>query len=114
MDFFADLYSPCADCEGKRFQDKILQVQVKRHSIHDVLNLTINQAIAFFEASCPSALKGLRVLKQLGLGYLTLGQPANTLSGGETQRLKIARELANTPKRSATNQIPQWCPLNPG
>ena len=103
MYFLADLYVPCAECEGKRFKDKILQVQVKGHSIHDVLNLTVDQAIAFFETSCPSALKGLRVLKQLGLGYLTLGQPANTLSGGETQRLKIARELANTPKRSAAH-----------
>jgi excinuclease ABC subunit A len=103
MYFLADLYVPCAECEGKRFQEKILQVRVKGHSIHDVLNLTVDQAITFFETSCPSALKGLRVLKQLGLGYLTLGQPANTLSGGETQRLKIARELANAPKRSAVN-----------
>jgi excinuclease ABC subunit A len=103
MYFLADLYVPCAECEGKRFKEKILQIRVKDHSIHDILNLTVDQAIAFFETSCPSALKGLRVLKQLGLGYLTLGQPANTLSGGETQRLKIARELANTPKRSAAN-----------
>jgi excinuclease ABC subunit A len=103
MYFLADMYVPCAECEGKRFKDKILQVHIKGHSIHDVLNLTVDQAIDFFETSCPSSLKGLRVLKQLGLGYLTLGQPANTLSGGETQRLKIARELANTPKRSATN-----------
>ncbi len=103
MYFLADLYVPCAECEGKRFKDKILQVHIKEHSIHDVLNLTVDQAIAFFETSCPSSLKGLRVLQQLGLGYLTLGQPANTLSGGETQRLKIARELANTPKRLASN-----------
>ena len=103
MYFLADLYVPCADCEGKRFKDKILQVQVKEHSIHDVLNLTVDQAVAFFATSCPKVLKGLRVLQQLGLGYLTLGQPATTLSGGETQRLKIARELANTPKRSPAN-----------
>ncbi len=103
MYFLADLYVPCAECEGKRFKDKILQVHIKEHSIHDVLNLTVDKAIDFFETSCPSSLKGLRVLQQLGLGYLTLGQPANTLSGGETQRLKIARELANTPKRSATS-----------
>ena len=103
MYFLADLYVPCAECEGKRFKEKILQVRVKEHSIHDVLNLTVDQAIVFFEASCPSALKGLRVLKQLGLGYLTLGQPATTLSGGETQRLKIARELATTTKRSSIN-----------
>ena len=107
MYFLADMYVPCAECEGKRFKDKILQVQIKEHSIHDVLNLTVDQAIDFFETSCPSSLKGLRVLKQLGLGYLTLGQPANTLSGGETQRLKIARELANTPKRSSTTTAPK-------
>ena len=100
MFFLADLYVPCAECEGKRFREKILQVRVKEHSIHDVLNLTVDQALAFFATSCPKVLKGLRVLQQLGLGYLTLGQPATTLSGGETQRLKIARELANTPKRS--------------
>ena len=107
MYFLADMYVPCAECEGKRFKDKILQVHIKDHSIHDVLNLTVDQAIDFFETSCPSSLKGLRVLKQLGLGYLTLGQPANTLSGGETQRLKIARELANTPKRSTTTTTPK-------
>ena len=73
MYFLADLYVPCAECEGKRFKDKILQVQIKDHSIHDVLNLTVDQAINFFEASCPSSLKGLQVLQQLGLGYLTLG-----------------------------------------
>ena len=94
MNFLADLYVPCAECEGKRFKDKILQVHVKGHSIHDVLNLTVDQAITFFETSCPSTLKGLRVTKQLGLGYLTLGQPATTLSGGKTQRSKIAMELA--------------------
>jgi excinuclease ABC subunit A len=103
MYFLADLYVPCADCEGKRFQEKILQVKIKGHSIHDVLNLTVDQALGFFAPSCPTVLKGLQVLQQLGLGYLTLGQPATTLSGGETQRLKIARELANTPKESAAD-----------
>ena len=103
MYFLADLYVPCAECEGKRFKDKILQVQVKNHSIHDILNLTVDQAMTFFATSCPKLLNGLQVLQQLGLGYLTLGQPANTLSGGETQRLKIARELVTTPKRPAVN-----------
>ena len=102
MYFLADLYVPCAECEGKRFKDKVLQVHIKGKSIHDVLNLTVDQAVMFFETSCPSALKGFSILQQLGLGYLTLGQPATTLSGGETQRLKIARELANSPKRSDT------------
>ncbi len=106
MYFLADLYVPCAECEGKRFKEKILQVRIHKHSIHDVLNLTVDQASAFFTTSCPKVLKGLRVLQQLGLGYLTLGQPATTLSGGETQRLKIARELANTPKRPSIHPSP--------
>ncbi len=107
MYFLADMYLPCEQCEGKRFKDKILQVHVKGHSIHDVLNLTVDQAIGFLEGSCPSALNGLQILQQLGLGYLTLGQPANTLSGGETQRLKIARELANATKRTAATPRPK-------
>ncbi len=107
MYFLADLHVPCAECEGKRFKDKILQVHIKGHSIHDVLNLTVDQAMSFFETSCPSSLKGLQVLQQLGLGYLTLGQPANTLSGGETQRLKIARELADATKRTAATPLPK-------
>ena len=107
MYFLADMYVPCEQCEGKRFKDKVLQVHVKGHSIHDVLNLTVDQAIGFLEGSCPSALNGLQILQQLGLGYLTLGQPANTLSGGETQRLKIARELANATKRTAATPRPK-------
>ena len=68
MYFLADLYVLCGDCEGKRFQDKILQVHVQGYSIHDVLNLTVDQAIAFFATFCPKVLKGLQVLHQLGLG----------------------------------------------
>ncbi|MEE8126249.1 MAG: excinuclease ABC subunit UvrA [Nitrospirales bacterium] len=105
MYFLADLYVPCAECEGKRFQEKILHIRVQEHSIHDVLNLTVDQAVAFFTTSCPKVLKGLRVLQQLGLGYLTLGQPATTLSGGETQRLKIARELSQTSKRASMDKM---------
>lgn len=100
MYFVEDLYVPCAECEGKRFRQEILQVKVGGHSIHDVLNLTVDQAVELFSESCPSVQKGLLVLQTLGLGYLRLGQPANSLSGGETQRLKIARELTHTPTRS--------------
>ncbi|MEO6202814.1 MAG: hypothetical protein ABIU05_17585 [Nitrospirales bacterium] len=98
-----DLYVAYAEWEGMRFQKKVLQVRVKEHSIHDILNLTVDQATVLFATYCTKVLKGLRVLQQLGFGYLTMGQPATTLSGGETQRLKIARELTNAPKRPDTN-----------
>jgi excinuclease ABC subunit A len=100
MYFVEDLYVPCVECEGKRFRQEILQVKIQGRSIHDVLNLTVDQAVEFFSGSSPTVKKGLHVLQTLGLGYLRLGQPANSLSGGETQRLKIARELAQTPTRS--------------
>ena len=97
MYFLADLYVPCADCEGKRFQPKILNIRVKGYAIHEVLELTVDQAWEAFGETCPALKRSLRVLQTLGLGYLRLGQPATSLSGGETQRLKIARELANAP-----------------
>jgi len=100
MYFLADLYVPCADCEGKRFQQKILDIRVKGYTIHEVLELTVDQALETFETSCPSLRRSLQILQTLGLGYLRLGQPATSLSGGETQRLKIARELANAPPHS--------------
>jgi excinuclease ABC subunit A len=100
MYFVEDLYVPCVECEGKRFRQEILQVKIQGQSIHDVLNLTVDQALEFFSGSSPTIKKRLHVLQTLGLGYLRLGQPANSLSGGETQRLKIARELAQTSTRS--------------
>ena len=105
MYFVEDLYVPCDECEGKRFRREILQIKIQQQSIHDVLNLTVDQAVGFFSEPCPSVTKGLLVLQTLGLGYLRLGQPANSLSGGETQRLKIARELTQTP-RHLTHDTP--------
>ena len=104
MYFLADLYVPCADCEGKRFQPKILNIRVKGYAIHEVLELTVDQALDAFGGTCPSLKRSLQVLQTLGLGYLRLGQPATSLSGGETQRLKIARELANAPPPSKKGQ----------
>ena len=96
MYFIADLYVPCADCEGKRFQQKILNIRVNGYTIHEVLELTVNQGLEIFGESCHALRRSLGILHTLGLEYLRLGQPATTLSGGETQRLKIARELIHS------------------
>src|SRR5206468_8081768 len=98
MQFLSDLFVRCAECEGKRFQPHVLKVRVQNKSIHDVLELTVSEAIEFFaqigEEPAAQISSGLRVLKEVGLGYLRLGQPLNTLSGGESQRLKLVRHLA--------------------
>ncbi|HEY5992724.1 MAG TPA: excinuclease ABC subunit UvrA [Candidatus Udaeobacter sp.] len=100
MQFLSDLYVRCAECEGKRFQPHVLKVQLQGRSIHDVLELTVNEAIQFFaqigEESASKISAGLKVLEEVGLGYLRLGQPLNTLSGGESQRLKLVGHLAAT------------------
>ena len=100
MQFLSDLYVRCAECEGKRFQPHVLKVRLHGKSIHDVLELTISEAIEFFaENGDDGGLKisaGLKVLEEVGLGYLRLGQPLNTLSGGESQRLKLVRHLTAT------------------
>src|SRR2546429_1129603 len=93
MYFFEDIYATCDVCEGRRFQPKILAVRHRDKSIHDVLNMTVAEAQSFFANSTAISVK-LRLLASVGLGYLRLGQPATTRSGGEAQRLKIARELA--------------------
>jgi excinuclease ABC subunit A len=102
MQFLSDLYVRCAECEGKRFQPHVLKVQLQGRSIHDVLELTVNEAIQFFaqmgEESAARISAGLKVLEEVGLGYLRLGQPLNTLSGGESQRLKLVGHLAATGK----------------
>jgi excinuclease ABC subunit A len=93
MVFMADVYVPCETCGGRRFKDQVLEVTVNGRNIHDVLNLTVDQAIRFFPHEEKLG-QALWHLQQVGLGYLRLGQSATTLSGGEAQRVKIARELA--------------------
>jgi excinuclease ABC subunit A len=99
MVFLADVFIPCDACEGTRFAPEVLEVRVKGLSIHDVLNLTVDQAIVRFRHQERLG-RALWHLQQVGLGYLRLGQPATTLSGGEAQRLKIARQLATIGQRA--------------
>jgi excinuclease ABC subunit A len=93
MVFMADVFLPCEACEGSRYEPEVLDVRIKGASIHDVLQLTVDEAILRFRHQERLG-KSLWYLQQVGLGYLRLGQPATTLSGGEAQRLKIARQLA--------------------
>jgi excinuclease ABC subunit A len=98
MQFLSDLYVRCAECEGKRFQPHVLKVRLRGKSIHDVLELTVSEAIQFFAeiGEAKTLSEPLDVLGEVGLGYLRLGQPLNKLSGGESQRLKLVRHLAET------------------
>jgi excinuclease ABC subunit A len=93
MNFLPDVQVPCESCGGKRYNRETLEVRYKGKSINDVLNLTINQAVEFFE-NIPFILQKIRTLKEVGLGYITLGQQSTTLSGGEAQRVKLATELS--------------------
>ena len=99
MQFLSDLFVRCAECEGKRFQPHVLKVQLQGKSIHEVLKLTVGEAIQFFvrigDERGTQISSGLKVLEEVGLGYLRLGQPLNTLSGGESQRLKLVRHLSD-------------------
>jgi excinuclease ABC subunit A len=99
MQFLSDLYVRCAECEGKRFQPHVLKVLVHDNSIHDVLALTVSEAIQFFAQidEKKTLSDSLDVLDEVGLGYLRLGQPLNTLSGGESQRLKLVKHLTERP-----------------
>jgi excinuclease ABC subunit A len=92
MQFLADVFVPCDQCDGKRFKPQVLEVRYRNRSIHQVLDLTVREALTFFSSS-PKVLRRLQVLDEIGLGYLRLGQPATTLSGGEAQRIKIAERL---------------------
>ncbi|MCF0198604.1 MAG: excinuclease ABC subunit UvrA, partial [Bacteroidaceae bacterium] len=93
MNFLPDVYVPCEDCRGKRYNRETLEVRFKGKSIADILDMTINQAVEFFE-NVPHILQRIKVLQDVGLGYIKLGQPSTTLSGGESQRVKLATELA--------------------
>jgi len=100
MVFMADVFVPCDACGGKRFKPDVLEVRVRGRNIADVLEFTVDEAIKFFPREDKLA-QALWHVQQVGLGYLRLGQPATTLSGGEAQRLKIARELALTARGGA-------------
>ena len=93
MEFLPDVYIPCETCKGKRFNRETLEVRFKGKSIADVLDMTVEQAVEFFEFQ-PKILRKVQTLHEVGLGYITLGQQATTLSGGEAQRVKLAEELS--------------------
>ena len=101
MNFLPDVYVHCNDCNGRRYNRETLEVKFKGKSISDVLDMTINQAVEFFD-QIPSINQKLKALQGVGLGYITLGQPSTTLSGGESQRVKLASELA---KRNTGNTL---------
>ena len=93
MNFLPDVYVPCEVCHGKRYNRETLEVRFKGKSIADVLDMTINRAVEFFENQ-PVILNKIKVLQDVGLGYIKLGRPSTTLSGGESQRIKLATELS--------------------
>jgi excinuclease ABC subunit A len=95
MQFLADVELVCEECHGTRFKSSVLDVRYRGKNVHDVLQLTAREALAFFNG-VPKVVSKLRILNEIGLGYLRLGQSATTLSGGEAQRLKLAAHLART------------------
>ncbi len=94
MQFLADVFVPCDQCDGRRFKPQVLEVKYRAKNVNQVLDLTVREALTFFSTS-PKVLRRLQVLDEIGLGYLRLGQPATTLSGGEAQRIKIASHLSS-------------------
>lgn len=99
MMFMDNVVIPCDVCDGKKYRPEILEIQYKSKNIHEILSMTVSEAMNFFVAH-PNIRKPLSVLKEVGLDYLQLGQPANSLSGGESQRLKIAKELSQVQQKS--------------
>ena len=95
MHFLSDVYVPCEVCKGKRYNRETLEVKYKGKSIYDVLEMTVEEALTFFE-NVPKSRKKMETLYEVGLGYIKLGQPSTTLSGGEAQRIKLATELSRT------------------
>jgi len=93
MQFLPDVYVPCEVCHGLRYNHETLQIKYKGKSVADVLDLTVAQALDFF-SNIPAIRRKLETLQKVGLGYVKLGQPATTLSGGEAQRIKLSKELA--------------------
>ena len=96
MHFLADIYVPCEVCKGRRYNRETLEVKYKGKSIYDVLEMTVEEALAFFK-NVPKIARKLQTLYDVGLGYVKVGQPATTLSGGEAQRVKLATELSKRP-----------------
>ena len=101
MHFLPDVYVPCDVCKGRRYNRETLEVKYKGKSIHDVLEMTVEEGLEFFK-NIPKIQRKLQTLYEVGLGYIKIGQPATTLSGGEAQRVKLATELA---KRSTGKTV---------
>jgi excinuclease ABC subunit A len=100
MQFLADVELVCEECRGQRFKPSVLEIQYKGKNIYDVLQMTVKEALAFF-SHIPKLTSKIRVLEEVGLGYLRLGQSATTLSGGEAQRVRLAAHLAHRASENA-------------
>ncbi len=105
MQFLSDIYVRCPECEGRRYQPHILEIRLRGKNIADVLEMTVTEALAFFSDDPKSTFQNLKLLEEVGLGYLRLGQPLNVLSGGESQRLKLVGEMRNAGDAGKTGAL---------